>query len=106
MVDGAKKWGVGEKMPIDLPGAAASSFGEVADFDRYLPLLAIGGFGQGRRPMVPLHMAMVASTIANGGEMMKPYVVAADPRPQRRRPDAHHASGVEDADLAARRPTR
>ena len=25
--------------------------------------------------MVPLHMAMVASTVANGGQMMKPYVV-------------------------------
>jgi peptidoglycan glycosyltransferase len=25
--------------------------------------------------MVPLHMAMVAGTIANGGEMMKPHVV-------------------------------
>ena len=25
--------------------------------------------------MVPLHMAMVASTVANGGQMMKPYVI-------------------------------
>ena len=25
--------------------------------------------------MVPLHMAMVAATVANGGQMMKPYVV-------------------------------
>ena len=27
--------------------------------------------------MVPLHMAMVASTVANGGQMMTPYVVEA-----------------------------
>ena len=27
--------------------------------------------------MVPLHMAMVAATVANGGQMMKPYVVEA-----------------------------
>jgi peptidoglycan glycosyltransferase len=33
------------------------------------------GFGQNDVQMVPLHMAMVASTIANGGQMMKPYVV-------------------------------
>jgi penicillin-binding protein A len=75
MVDGTKKWGIGEKLPLDLPAPAASGFGEVADFTDQLPLLAIGGFGQGSTTMVPLHMAMVASTIANGGSMMKPHVV-------------------------------
>jgi peptidoglycan glycosyltransferase len=77
MVEGTKKWGIGEKVPIDLPAPAASSFGEVADFVEQQPLLAIGGFGQGSTTMVPLHMAMVASTIANGGVMMKPHVVDA-----------------------------
>ncbi len=77
MVGGTKAWGIGEAIPIDLPGAAASAFGEVSDFTDRLPLLAIGGFGQGSDVMVPLHMAMLASTIANGGEMMKPYVVDA-----------------------------
>jgi peptidoglycan glycosyltransferase len=77
MVDGTKKWGVGEKLPFDLPGPAASSFGEVSDFTDQLPLLAIGGFGQGSTTMVPLHMAMVASAIANGGVMMKPHVIDA-----------------------------
>ena len=55
----------------------ASSFGEVDDFRDSLPLLAIGGFGQANDLMVPLHMAMVASTVANGGRMMQPYVVDA-----------------------------
>jgi peptidoglycan glycosyltransferase len=77
MVEGTKKWGIGEKVPIDLPAPAASSFGEVSDFTDQLPLLAIGGFGQGSTTMVPLHMAMVASTVANGGVMMKPHVVDA-----------------------------
>ncbi|MEO7371971.1 MAG: penicillin-binding transpeptidase domain-containing protein, partial [Ilumatobacteraceae bacterium] len=77
MVAGTKKWGIGEKVPIDLPAPAASSFGEVADFKDQLPLLGIGGFGQGSTTMVPLHMAMVASTVANGGVMMKPHVVDA-----------------------------
>ena len=77
MVEGTKKWGVGEKIPFDLPAPAASSFGEVSDFTDNLPLLAIGGFGQGSTTMVPLHMAMVASTVANGGVMMKPHVVDA-----------------------------
>ena len=77
MVDGASKWGIGEKLPIDLPGAVASRFGTVAEFTERLPLLAIGGFGQGNDQMVPLHMAMVAATVANRGLMMEPYVVDA-----------------------------
>ena len=77
MVAGTKKWGIGEKVPIDLPGPASSRFGEVSDFTNQLPLLAIGGFGQGSTTMVPMQMAMVASTIANGGVMMKPHVVDA-----------------------------
>jgi penicillin-binding protein A len=75
MVDGTKAWGIGERIPIDLPGAVSSRFGEVEEFTDQLPLLAIGGFGQGNDVMVPLHMAMVASTVANGGRMMVPYVV-------------------------------
>lgn len=77
MVDGTKAWGIGDKLPIDLPGAVASSFGEVDDFTDSLPLLAIGGFGQANDVMVPLHMAMVASAVANDGQMMRPYVVDA-----------------------------
>jgi peptidoglycan glycosyltransferase len=75
MVAGTKRWGIGERIPIDLPGSVASKFGEVDDFTDQLPLLAIGGFGQGNDVMVPLHMAMVAATIANQGRMMAPYVV-------------------------------
>lgn len=77
MVAGAKAFGVGEPVPIDLPRPATSYFGEVSDFVDNVPLLAIGGFGQGNTSMVPLHMAMVAAAIANGGVMMKPYVVEA-----------------------------
>jgi penicillin-binding protein A len=77
MVEGTKKWGIGEKVPIDLPAPAASSFGEVSDFTDNIPLLGIGGFGEGSTTMVPLHMAMVASTVANGGVMMKPHVIDA-----------------------------
>ncbi|MBI5088042.1 MAG: penicillin-binding protein 2 [Actinobacteria bacterium] len=77
MVAGTKAWGVGQELPIDLPNPVASSFGEVSDFIDRTPLLAIGGFGQANDLMVPLHMAMVASTVANGGRMMAPYVVEA-----------------------------
>ena len=75
MVAGTEAWGIGERVPIDLPGSVASSFGEVEDFTEQLPLLAIGGFGQANDVMVPVHMAMVAAAIANGGRMMAPHVV-------------------------------
>lgn len=83
MTQGVAEWGIGEKLPIDMPGAVASSYcGNVSPCDAsfftdQLPLLAIGGFGQGNDLMVPLHMCMVASTVANGGRMMSPYIVDA-----------------------------
>jgi peptidoglycan glycosyltransferase len=69
------RWGVGEAVPIDLPRPAASTFGPTEALDQNLPLLAIRGFGQNEVQMVPLHMAMIAGSVANGGQMMKPYVV-------------------------------
>jgi penicillin-binding protein A len=77
MVAGTQAWGIGEELPIDLPRPAASTFGDTDNLDEQLPLLAIRGFGQNEDQMVPLHMAMVAGAVANGGQMMKPYVVKA-----------------------------
>ncbi len=77
MVSGVQDWGLGEEIPIDLPRAAGSTFGPTDNLDRALPLVAMRGFGQNEVQMVPLHMAMVAATVANGGEMMQPYVVDA-----------------------------
>jgi len=81
MVEGTRRWGINERVPIDLPGPAAGNFenanGTPIDFDQNQPLLAIGGFGQANDKIVPLQMCMIASTIATGGTMMKPYVVDA-----------------------------
>ena len=75
MVAGTEAWGIGEPLPIDLPRPAASTFGNTDNLAQELPLLAIRGFGQSEVQMVPLHMAMVAGTVANGGRMMEPYAV-------------------------------
>jgi peptidoglycan glycosyltransferase len=75
MIDGVAEWGVGEALPLDLPRPAGSTFGGTRNLDENLPLLAMRGFGGNEVQMVPLHMAMVAATVANGGVMMKPYVV-------------------------------
>jgi penicillin-binding protein A len=77
-LEGMQRWGVGETIPIDLPGATSSTVGDFSDIANNLPLLAIRGFGQNDDQMVPLHMAMVAATVANGGAMMKPFVVDAE----------------------------
>ena len=76
MVNGAARFGFEERVPFDLPGAAASTFGGLAkDFDDSLALLAIHGFGQGQVQISPLHMAMIAASVANGGRMMQPHIV-------------------------------
>lgn len=75
MVEAATRFGIGEKVPFDLPSSATSSFGDETYFDENLPLLAIGGFGQGNTQMVPLHMAAIAAAVANKGAMMRPYVI-------------------------------
>lgn len=77
MVAGTEAWGMGEEVPVDLPRAAASTFGDTTDLAQQLPLLGIRGFGQNEDQMVPIHMAMVAATVANGGRMMEPYIVEA-----------------------------
>ena len=77
MVEAAQRFGIGEPIPFDLPRPAASSFGTVDYFTDNIPLLAIGGFGQGNTQMVPLHMALVAASVANDGVMMRPHVVEA-----------------------------
>jgi peptidoglycan glycosyltransferase len=78
MLDGVQRWGIGDSIPFvdsQLTRAAASTFGSTDDLEQRLPLVAMRGFGQQEVQMVPLHMAMVAATVANNGVMMKPYVV-------------------------------
>ena len=75
MIAGTQAWGIGQAVPIDLPRPAASTFGTTDNLDQQLPIVAMRGFGQQEDQMVPLHMAMVAQTVANGGEMMEPFVV-------------------------------
>ena len=75
MIAGTQAWGIGQPIPIDLPRPAASTFGSTDNLDQQLPIVAMRGFGQQEDQMVPLHMAMVAQAVANGGEMMQPFVV-------------------------------
>jgi len=75
---GMARWGFGEPVPIDLQRPVASTIGDTSNLAQNLPLLAMRGFGQNEDQLVPIHMAMAAAAVANGGVMMKPYVVDAE----------------------------
>jgi penicillin-binding protein A len=76
MIEGVNAFGFSEAPPLDIPGAVPSFFGTAADFERNDPRLAQEGFGQNATQATPLQMALVAASVANGGVMMAPYLVA------------------------------
>jgi peptidoglycan glycosyltransferase len=69
--DQAEKFGFGETPLEDLNGTAASRFPDDAEG----PLLAYSAIGQYEVAATPLQMAMVTAGIANGGTVMRPYLV-------------------------------
>jgi len=72
MLEQAEKFGFNSDYLEDLPGQARSVFPEELN----PPELGQAGFGQFDVQATPLQMAMVAAGIANGGVVMRPYVVS------------------------------
>lgn len=68
----AEEFGFNETLPFDV-GAEVSNFPKEGD-DRK-PFRAYAAIGQGDAAATPLQMAMVAAGVANGGDVMKPYLV-------------------------------
>jgi peptidoglycan glycosyltransferase len=72
----SERFGFGSQPPYDIPVARS----QLANDDQFLTsqtALAETSFGQGQILATPLHMAMVAACIANGGDMMTPFLVQA-----------------------------
>ena len=69
----AAKFGFGTD-PLDGLAGNASRF-SVGDSELEAPQLAQSGIGQFEVAATPLQMAMVAAGVANGGDVMKPYIV-------------------------------
>lgn len=67
----AEQFGFGARYLDDLPGQAISRFPEDPD----APQSALSAIGQFDVAATPLQMAMVTAGIANGGTVMKPYLV-------------------------------
>jgi len=78
LVDYAGRLGFGAPLPFDLPtaisqvtnGSGDAPGGFVDDVE-----LANASYGQGETFVTPLQMALVAGTVANGGELMRPRLV-------------------------------
>jgi len=69
----AADFGFGKQPPWSL-GGAASFFPAPADMDK--AYVAQASYGQGQVLATPLQIALAASAVANGGQIMKPYLVA------------------------------
>lgn len=70
--DYLKKFGFGKKSDIDLPGEVSGNISNLEsgkDID-----FATASFGQGIAAS-PLQLSMAISAIANGGNLMRPYIV-------------------------------
>ena len=80
LVDYAGRLGFGAPLPFDLPtavsqvtnGSGDTPGGFVDDVE-----LANAAYGQAETFVTPLQMALVAGTVANGGELMRPRLVTA-----------------------------
>ena len=78
LVDYAKRMGFGSALPFDLPTAIS----QVTNGDGSEPggftddvELANASYGQAETFVTPLQMALVAATVANGGDLMQPRLV-------------------------------
>ncbi len=72
----ANAFGFNSTPPLDISGAAASSFPPVSFFNQNLPQLAFSAIGQGNVSATPLQMALVASAIADHGTIMTPHLLS------------------------------
>ena len=78
LVDYARRLGFGSPIPFDLPTApsqvtnasGSAPGGFVDDVE-----LANAAYGQGETFVTPFQMALVAATVANRGDLMKPRIV-------------------------------
>ncbi len=77
LADGIERFGVNTKAPpSDLdPGIVRSLGPDRGTFKATQPLFAQAAIGQGPVAVTPIEMALVAESVATGGQMLVPYVV-------------------------------
>jgi len=80
LVDYAKRMGFGAALPFDLPTAVSqvtNGHGKGPGGFKDDVELANAAYGQAEVFVTPLQMALVAATVANNGELMRPQLVTA-----------------------------
>jgi peptidoglycan glycosyltransferase len=94
----ARGWGWESVIPFDLPIEPSRVNVTPAFLDDPLAV-AETAFGQGELLASPLQMALVAAGVANGGEVMRPYLVASLSSPDGETPrETHPAAWRRGAD--------
>lgn len=72
LADQAERFGFNQQIPFELPVATSE-----IPTDQDEPAVAQSSIGQRDVRATPMQMALVAATIANGGELLRPHVVDA-----------------------------
>lgn len=75
LLDYANRFGIGERIPFDIPTTSDSQVASSREALNNRALLADTGFGQGEILVSPLQMALVAATVANDGVRPAAHVV-------------------------------
>lgn len=76
MIEYGKRFGMGTRYDLGVPVAASSLAGNLDDLSKSANLLAATAYGQGEVQATPLQMALIAATVARGGQLPAPYLVA------------------------------
>lgn len=106
-VDWARRLGFGQRSGIDLPGEGTGNLPDLKPGDvAYAGNTRGLAIGQARLTTTPVQIARMMAFIANGGELVTPYVVEQiedvdNPQPQYREPTVQPVAGAED-DLLSR----
>ncbi len=69
----ATAFGLNNPSALDIPGVSVAASNFTAETDK--SFTAFDAIGQHDTTVTPLQEAMLASTVANGGKLMKPYLV-------------------------------
>lgn len=78
----AKHLGFGTEMPFDIKTAVSQFSNNQKSIDTEVQL-ADSGYGQGQVLVNPIHLASVYSAFANGGSMIRPYLLCKEkPEPE------------------------
>ncbi len=85
MFEYAQRFGFGTQYEIGIPVEASSIISDVKRLDNK-NLLAATAYGQGNVQATPLQMALVAATVAKGGELPAPYLVSSVNEPESNNP--------------------